>query len=157
MTFAHEQAIRALIRPGIKAFLYEPELSTPPVESDYPYVVLWPGLQDEFSGDPGADTSADEITGQTIEVRATYAALSGGELSVLRDQVRADLNRARPVVPGWAPGRLKQSQLTKAASDKDVAVGAFGVHPVYMVDEYTTLSYKKQVAVVPPGKDSGGL
>ncbi len=150
MTLAHEKAIKALIRPDIKAYLYEAELSTPPVPSDYPFVVLWPGLQDEFSGDPGDDTSDGVVTGQSIEVRCTYAALSGGELSVLVSQVRADLNRARPVVAGWGPGRLKQVQLTEPRADRDVPVGSLGAHPVYMVDEYTTLSYKKQAAPVAP-------
>lgn len=138
MILEHYQAVKALVPATVKVHLFQPRLSSPPAVGDYPYAVLWGTLGEEVSGEPGDRSARDDPDQLDFRIRCTYVGLTGESLAIVARNVRAALNRKRPVVAGWKASRLIQASLTEGQTDYDVKVGSF--NPVYAVDEYTFTS-----------------
>lgn len=126
---AHYAAVEALI-PGTVT-LYS---GIVPDSPSYPYAVLW--------GDSGTEDGvslADLPTTLTLRLYVTFAGLTRDSVLVVARNVRAALNRARPVVAGRSVGPLVQRTQQPIQADLNVAVAGYG-HPFYAVDQYTLIS-----------------
>jgi len=133
----HYAAVKALLPvTGLQVYMWS--VPTSPV---FPYVCLWGDLGDESSGGPDGDSLCDAPDVLTLRVRATYAGLTGDALGIVAAKVRGALNRKTPVVPGWAPSKLRQSVLMDAQTDFDVTIPNIG-HPIFAVDEFLLVSNK---------------
>jgi hypothetical protein len=132
----HYDAVKALLPAGINVHMWSvPDTPT------YPYVVLWGDLGTESSGGPDGDSLRDVPDVLTLNIRATYAGLTGDSVLIVCRNVRAALNRKTPVVAGWAPNPLRQSSLMDVQTDTSVTL-TNGAHPVFAVDEFALVSSK---------------
>lgn len=129
------KAMQALAPPGFKCYLFEPKLSKPPVLSDYPYVFLWGRPGNRLSGEEFDDSLSDTYRGELVEVKATYVGLNDDSLNIVMNRFRAAWDRINLEVPGFARGRLKQSELMDAQAD-ETAVLVGNYRPRYAVDQY---------------------
>lgn len=132
----HYDAVKALIPATVRVYMW----SVPDTPA-YPYVVLWGDIGSESSGGPDGDSLQDVPDVLTLNVRATYAGLTGDSVLIVARNVRAALNRKTPVVVGWRPGKLRQSSLMDAQTDTSVTLTG-GAHPVFAVDEFALVSSK---------------
>lgn len=132
----HYAAVKALLPVSLRVYLWNvPDLPT------YPYVVLWGDIGTESSGGPDGDSLEDVPDVLTLNVRATYAGLTGDAVLITAQKVRAALNRKTPIVDGWRPGKLRQSSLMDAQTDTSVTLTG-GANPVFAVDEFALVSSK---------------
>lgn len=132
----HYDAVKALIPATVRVYMW----SVPDTPA-YPYVVLWGDIGSESSGGPDGDSLQDVPDVLTLNVRATYAGLTGDSVLIVARNVRAALNRKTPVVAGWRPSKLRQSSLMDAQTDTSVTLGG-GANPVFAVDEFALVSSK---------------
>lgn len=132
----HYAAVKALVPAGTTVYMW----SVPDAPS-YPYVVLWGDIGNESSGGPDGDSLQDVPDVLSLNVRATYAGLTGDSVLIVARNVRAALNRKTPVVSGWRPSKLRQSSLMDAQTDTSVTL-TNGAHPVFAVDEFALVSSK---------------
>ena len=132
----HYAAVKAMVPAGTNVYMW----SVPDAPS-YPYVVLWGDIGNESSGGPDGDSLQDVPDVLSLNVRATYAGLTGDSVLIVARNVRAALNRKTPVVVGWRPGKLRQSSLMDAQTDTSVTL-TNGAHPVFAVDEFALVSSK---------------
>lgn len=132
----HYDAVRALLPSSVKVYMW-----TVPESPTFPYVALWGSTGDESSGGPDGDSLEDVPDVLSLNIRATYAGLTGDSMMIVCRNVRAALNRKKPVVPGWLSGKLRQSSLMDGQADLSISIN--GVHPVYAVDEYSLVSHKQ--------------
>ena len=132
----HYAAVKALVPAGTTVYMWS--VPDAPV---YPYVVLWGDIGNESSGGPDGDSLQDVPDVLSLNVRATYAGLTGDSVLIVARNVRAALNRKTPVVSGWRPSKLRQSSLMDAQTDTSVTL-TNGAHPVFAVDEFALVSSK---------------
>ena len=132
----HYAAVKALLPVSMRAYLWNV-----PALPAYPYVVLWGDIGTESSGGPDGDSLEDVPDVLTLNIRATYAGLTGDSVLIVAQNVRAALNRRIPVVEGWRPGKLRQSSLMDAQTDTSVTLTG-GANPVFAVDEFSLTSSK---------------
>lgn len=132
------KAMQALAPPGFKCYLFEPKLSAPPVNADYPYVFLWGNPGDRLSGEELTDSLCDSYQAERVEVKATYVGLTDESLNIVMNRFRDAWDRVNLEVPGFAPTRIKQSGLLDAQAD-DMAVLVSNRRPRYAVDKFTFL------------------
>lgn len=130
----HYDAVRALIPGTVNVYAWS--VPDTPV---YPYVVVWGDIGTDSSGGPDGDSLDDTPDVLTLNIRATYAGLTGDSMLVVARNVRAALNRKTPVVAGWAPSKLRQFSLADAQTDTSVTIPGAG-NPVFAVDEFTLIS-----------------
>ena len=132
----HYDAVKALLPASVRVYMWNvPDTPT------YPYVVLWGDLGNESSGGPDGESLEDVPDVLSLNVRATYAGLTGDSVLVYARNVRAALNRKTPVVAGWRPGKLRQASLMDAQTDTSVTLTG-GAHPIFAVDEFALVSSK---------------
>ncbi|MFE4229130.1 hypothetical protein ACFRJ8_14720 [Arthrobacter sp. NPDC056886] len=132
----HYDAVKALLPSTVRVYMWNV-----PDTPAYPYVVLWGDLGNESSGGPDGDSLEDVPDVLALNVRATYAGLTGDSVLIVARNVRAALNRKTPVVAGWRPGKLWQSSLMDAQTDTSVTLTG-GAHPIFAVDEFALVSSK---------------
>lgn len=137
MILEHYGAVKALLPGTVTVYMW----SVPDVPS-YPYVCLWGDLGNESSGGPDGDSLQDVPDVLSLNVRATYAGLTGDSVLTVCRNVRAALNRKTPVVAGWHPSKLRQSSLMDVQTDTSVTLPEPGAHPVFAVDEFALVSSK---------------
>lgn len=117
-------------------------LSSPPVLSDFPYVVLWSNLPaEESGGGPDAPTLADEPDSLRASIRITYAASSISSLYWLINRVRPLLDRQTPVIDGYHVERLRLRSTFDEAQDRTIQLEG-GRHPIYAVDSSPLIAQK---------------
>lgn len=132
----HYDAVKALLPGTVTVYMWSvPDTPT------YPYVVLWGDLGNESSGGPDGDSLQDVPDVLSLNVRATYAGLTGDSVLIVCRNVRAALNRKTPVVAGWKPNPLRQSSLMDVQTDTSVTL-TNGTNPVFAVDEFALVSSK---------------
>lgn len=132
----HYDAVRALIPGTVRVYAW----SVPDTPA-YPYVCIWGDLGNESSGGPDGDSLQDVPDVLSLNVRATYAGLTGDSVLIVARNVRAALNRKTPAVAGWSPSPLRQSSLMDVQTDTSVTLTG-GAHPVFAVDEFALVSQK---------------
>ena len=132
----HYDAVKALLPPTVRVYMWNV-----PDTPAYPYVVLWGDLGNESSGGPDGESLEDVPDVLALNVRATYAGLTGDSVLIVARNVRAALNRKTPVVAGWRPGKLRQSSVMDAQTDTSVTLTG-GAHPIFAVDEFALVSSK---------------
>lgn len=130
----HYAAVRALIPGTVNVYAWNV-----PDSPAYPYVVIWGSLGSDTSGGPDGESLDDVPDVLTLNVRATYAGLTGDSMLIVARNVRAALNRQAPAVTGWAPSKLRLTPLTDAQTDTSVTIPGAG-NPVFAVDEYALVS-----------------
>lgn len=130
----HYAAVKALLPADMNVYMWNV-----PNSPQYPYVCLWGDLGNETSGGPDGDSLEDTVGVLMLRVRATYAGLTGDSVLVLCRNVRAALNRERPVVAGRWCSELRQASLMDVQADTDVTIPGFG-NPLFAVDEFSFLS-----------------
>ena len=130
----HYEAVRALIPAAVRVYAWSvPDTPT------YPYVCIWGDLGNESSGGPDGDSLQDVPDVLSLNVRATYAGLTGDSVLIVARNVRSALNRKTPAVAGWSPSPLRQSSLMDVQTDTSVTLTG-GAHPVFAVDEFALVS-----------------
>ena len=132
----HYDAVRALVPSAVRVYMWNV-----PDTPSYPYVCLWGDLGNESSGGPDGDSLEDVSDVLSLNIRATYAGLTGDSVLIVARNVRAALNRKTPVVTGWRPGKLRQASLMDAQTDTSVTLTG-GVNPIFAVDEFALVSSK---------------
>jgi hypothetical protein len=113
-----------------------------PAKPSFPYAVLW--------GDLGEETTEaldDVPTEMRIRFRVTYVGLSLDQVAWAASRVRPALNRAKPYVPGWLVGKLRQAPLMDVQTDFSVTL-TDGAHPMYAVDEFALSADKSETPQV---------
>ena len=130
----HYDAVKALLPTSIRVYMWNV-----PNTPAYPYVVLWGDLGNESSGGPDGDSLEDVPDVLGLNVRATYAGLTGDSVLIVARNVRAALNRKTPAVTGWRCSKLRQSSLMDAQTDTSVTLTG-GAHPIFAVDEFALVS-----------------
>lgn len=125
------KAVAALIPSTVKVYT-----GSVPSSPTFPYAVLWGSLGDELS-----ESLADVPDELRINFRVTYVGETLASVGWVASKVRPALNRARPYVPGWVSGKLKQSSLMDVQSDYSVTLVS-GRNPVYAVDEFALVADK---------------
>lgn len=139
----HYDAVRALIPATVRVYAWSvqgkllPDGSREPIQ--YPYVCIWGDLGNESSGGPDGDSLQDVPDVLSLNVRATYAGLTGDSVLIVARNVRSALNRKTPAVAGWSPSPLRQSSLMDVQTDTSVTLTG-GAHPVFAVDEFALVS-----------------
>lgn len=138
------EAAALFVPADFPVHLMEHDPDGDPEAGQYPHVVLWSDPGWEFSGnEPGWDHSLrDEPDALELNIRATYTGLTKESAAVVLSRTRAALNRARPLVAGWACSRLGQAPLMGIQADKTIQVGHG--HPYYAVDEYRLIATKEK-------------
>lgn len=132
----HYDAVKALLPATVRVYMWNvPETPT------YPYVVLWGDLGGESSGGPDGDSLQDVPDVLSLNIRATYAGLTGDSVLIVCRNVRAALSRKTPMVSGWLTSSLRQSSLMDAQTDFDVTLPT-NTHPVFAVDQFALVSSK---------------
>lgn len=105
----------------------------------FPYAVIAPGLEYEFSGNGRWDgTLADIADGIELPIRVTMSGLTVESVQVLQDKIRPAMNRADLDVDGWTRTRLKMTPLSRLTEDTTVTVG--NLYPWFAVDEYRLIA-----------------
>jgi hypothetical protein len=125
------KAVAALIPSTVKVYT-----GSVPTSPTFPYAVLWGSLGDEVS-----ESLADIPDELRINFRVTYVGETLASVGWVASRVRPALNRARPYVPGWVSGKLRQSSLMDVQSDYSVTLVS-GRNPVYAVDEFALVADK---------------
>lgn len=139
----HFDAIKALITDdAVKVHIGTAELSSPPSNTDFPYVVIGGTLPTDFSGgDVDDETLADEPSAFQATIRLTYAATSESSLSWLVERVRPVLNRHQPTIGGYFCERLRLRSLMPTTTDRDIPLPG-GLHPIFAIDETQLIAQK---------------
>ena len=117
--------VAGLIPDSVKVYLVNV-----PSRPEYPYVVLWGDLGEETS-----EALADVPNEMHIRFRITYVGLTLDQVAWVVSRVRPALNRVKPYVPGWLPGKLRQSPLADIQADTSIKLEG-GAHPLFAVDEF---------------------
>ena len=125
------KAVASLIPSSVKVYT-----GSVPQSPTFPYAVLWGSLGDEVS-----ESLADIPDELRINFRVTYVGETLASVGWVAAKVRPALNRARPYVPGWVSGKLRQSSLMDVQSDYSVTLVS-GRNPVYAVDEFALVADK---------------
>lgn len=139
----HFDAIRDLITDdAVQVHIGTANLSNPPVNDDFPYVVIWGTLPTDHSG-AGIDDStlADMPDAFGADIRLTYAAASDASMSWLINRVRPFLNRQSPSIEGYFCERLRLRSLQPIQPDRDIPLEG-GLHPIYAIDETRLIAQK---------------
>lgn len=131
----HYLAVRDLIPDGPD---YKRYFGSVPKSPSYPYVVVWGDL-----GTSGSESLADVVDQLELRPRVTYVGSGYEQVMWLADKIRPLLNRARPAVAGWSPGRMRQSPLRPPEEDNDVVLpGTTDSYVWSAVDEFPFVSAK---------------
>lgn len=125
------KAVARLIPSTVKVYM-----GSVPSSPAFPYAVIWGSLGDEVS-----ESLSDVPDELRLNIRVTYVGESLESVGWVASRVRPALNRARPYVPGWSSGKLKQSSLMDVQSDYSVTLVS-GRNPVYAVDEFALVADK---------------
>lgn len=136
-------SIQAMITdPAVRIAQGKAPLSSPPVLSDFPYVVIWGDLPTEVSGG-GHDAPNLADTPESIEatIRLTYAATSGSSLYWLVNRVRPLLDRMTPAIEGFTCERLRLRSLQPMTQDRDISLEG-GRSPIYAIDETRFIAHR---------------
>lgn len=105
----------------------------------FPYAVVSPGLEYEFSGNGRFDPAvADLVDGVELPIRVTISGLTIESVLVVQQKIRPVMNRADLAVPGWSETRLKMTPLSRPAEDTTITVS--GLSPWFAVDEYRLIA-----------------
>lgn len=109
------------------------------VADNFPYVVVSPGLDYEFSGNGRFQPSvADLVDGIELPIRVTMSGLTIDSVLIIQKRIRPVMNRADLAVPGWTETRLKMTPLSRPAEDTTITVGTLS--PWFAVDEYRLIA-----------------
>lgn len=129
----------AMLPANLKSHIIYPKLSSPPVSSDYPYVLLHGLLGDDFSGEVGDASLGDQLDGKELRVKATYVGANADALSIIRKRCHTAWNRQILHLPGYKDEQLKKFTLTGDQADTSVTLSS-GNHPLFAVDEYVLVA-----------------
>lgn len=140
-------SIQAVITdPAVRVAQMKAPLSSPPANTDFPYVVLWSNLPTAFSGGGHDDPNlADLPDALDATLRITYAATSGPSLYWLVNRVRPFLDRQAPIIDGFYVEKLRVRSLMSPEVDRDITL-AGGLNPVYAIDEARIIAHKTKEA-----------